>query len=161
MNWNQIKAEYASGTKLKDLANNYSLSIDTIRSRYRREKWSELRTKTKQQTNNKIIDELSSKEANRKLNAVEVIDHAINELLLVLPEAKLLSKESIARAINELLRTRGLYTGETTTNIKNENQFQVNADEVIRATIEYLDSKPPRDAEDLAIPPKELKANNL
>ena len=138
IDWQQIKSEFIAGATLKSLAEKYSISFSTLKSRHAREKWSELRKKTEGKLQENITTEIADQQTKPIINVIEVIDKTVKDLADSLPNVEYTSKESIAKAISDLLKTRGLYTGETQ---QKNNQGGWNADEIIKATIDYLDSK--------------------
>ena len=137
-NWHLVKSEFIAGATLKSLAEKYSISFSTLKSRHAREKWSELRKKTEGKLQEHITTEIANQQTKPIINVIEIIDKTVKDLVDSLPNAECYSKESIAKAISDLLKTRGLYTGETQ---QKNNQGGWNADEIIKATIDYLDQK--------------------
>lgn len=123
--WNKIKAEYAAGAKLKDLAGKYNIPFETIKSRHRNDKWSIARSEYKRKLNEKVTNELVKRESPKILDEIEIIDYAIKHLAKKLPNCLPNNAEGIGRAISELLKTRGLYTGETTKKHEHSGQVEV------------------------------------
>lgn len=115
INWDNVKKEYAAGAKLKDLATKHHISMDTLRSRHRRENWSELRTKTEQKTNNKIIEEVSTLKAEHNLDEVESIIKSIKKVdeLIDSGAIEANSLEGLLDKKVKLLVVLGTYTGKT------------------------------------------------
>jgi len=113
--WEKIKAEYTAGSKLKDLSEKYKISIDTLRSRHRREGWSKLRTKTEQKTNNKIVEEISTLKAENDLDEVESIIKSIKKVdeLIDSGNIEATSLEGLLDKKVKLLIVLGTYTGKT------------------------------------------------
>lgn len=58
--WDKIKTEYlAGGISQQALAEEYGVSYKTLRDRARREKWTELRAKTREKTGEKLTEAIS------------------------------------------------------------------------------------------------------
>ncbi len=111
--WQKIKTEFIVGATLNSLAGKYQISLETIKTRHRTDHWAQARKNYKQTVNEITTKKLAEEQAHKTLNAIEVIDTTIEDLLSELPKAIINSKEGLARAISELLKVRGTYTGET------------------------------------------------
>lgn len=58
--WDKIKTEYlAGGISQQALAEEYGISYKTLRDRARKEKWTELRAKTREKTGEKLTEAIS------------------------------------------------------------------------------------------------------
>ena len=80
MDWKRIKAEYiAGGTSLRKLAEKYGVSFSTIQKKSMEEKWSELRKKSRRKEEEKIIDSVSSKEAKKAVDIIDVADKLLEK----------------------------------------------------------------------------------
>lgn len=81
MDWKHIKAVYiAGGTSLRELAEKYEVSFSTIQKKSMEEKWGELRKKSRRKAEEKLIDTVSSKEAARGANIVDVADKLLGKI---------------------------------------------------------------------------------
>ena len=81
MDWKRIKAEYiAGGTSLRKLAEKYGVSFSTIQKRSMEEKWGDLRKKNRRKVEEKIIDSVSSKEAKKAADIVDVADKLLEKI---------------------------------------------------------------------------------
>lgn len=116
INWDDVKKEYAAGSKLKALARKHTVSIDTLRSRHRREGWSKLRAKTEQKTNNRIIEEVANIKAEHDLDEIESIIKSIKKVdeLIDSGGIEATSLEGLLDKKVKLLVVLGTYTGKTT-----------------------------------------------
>ena len=112
-NWQKIKSEFMSGAKLKDLANKYQISIETLKTRHRRDHWAKDRTKNELKVNEKILEKISEEQAEKTFNEIENIKALIKTAQKALPKVDAMSKEGLLRSINELYKTLGTYTGKT------------------------------------------------
>ena len=124
-NWSEIMTKFVNGNKLKDLAVEYSIPLETIKSRHRKEKWSKQRENYKRKRNENITNKLAVKASNKIVNAIETIDYAISHLAKKLPECSPHSAEGIGNAISNLAKVRGSYTGETSEKIDHSGQVKV------------------------------------
>lgn len=87
MDWIKIKAEYiAGGTSLRKLAEKHNVSFSTIQKRSMEEKWGELRKKSGRKTEEKIIDSVSTMEADKAVNIIDVADKLIEKIYKMLSE---------------------------------------------------------------------------
>ena len=112
-NWQKLKSEFMAGAKLKALAEKYQISIETLKTRHRRDKWSEDRTKNALKVNEKILEKISEEQAEKTFNEIENIKALIKTAQKALPKVDAMSKEGLLRSINELYKTLGTYTGKT------------------------------------------------
>ena len=81
MSWKRIKAEYLTGgTTLRELSEKYKVSYSTIQKKSMEEKWGDLRKKSRRKVEEKIIDSVSSKEAEKAVNIIDVADKLLNKI---------------------------------------------------------------------------------
>ena len=81
MSWQKIKAEYAAGgISLRKLSEKYGVSFSTIQKKSMEEKWGDLRKKSRRKTEEKIIDTVSSMEADRVTNIIDVADKLLGKI---------------------------------------------------------------------------------
>ena len=73
--WKKLKREYiAGGTSYRKLAEKYHVPFGTLRKIAAKEKWRELRDKTRAETDTKIVDIESDKQAERMRRLLSVSD---------------------------------------------------------------------------------------
>ncbi|MBI3590340.1 MAG: hypothetical protein HY094_03040 [Candidatus Melainabacteria bacterium] len=142
LSWEQVKAEFLAGTSLRLLAEKYSVSFSTLKSRHARENWSKQRKKTEGKMQEEVITKVAKKKVKKAVDAVNVIDETIQQLTNELNNASSLSKESLARAIAELLKVRGTYTGETVQKNKTELETNIDIGTLYRMIIEKAEATP-------------------
>lgn len=110
MDWKRIKAEYiAGGTSLRKLADKYKVSFSTIQKKSMEEKWGDLRKKNRRIVEEKIIDSVSSKEADKATNIIDVADKLIGKICEML-EADVTNAQSIkslTSALKDLKEIKG------------------------------------------------------
>lgn len=114
MDWRKIKADYiAGGTSLRKLAEKYGVSFSTIQKKSMEEKWGELRKKNRRKVEEKIIDSVSSKEAQKAVNIIDVADKLldkISEFVEAIPLESMASTQSLKHltsALKDLKEIKG------------------------------------------------------
>jgi vacuolar-type H+-ATPase subunit I/STV1 len=81
LSWKRIKAEYiAGGISLQKLAEKYDVSFSTIQKKSMEEKWGNLRKKNRRKVEEKIIDSVSSKEAKKAVDIIDVADKLLDKI---------------------------------------------------------------------------------
>lgn len=141
---NKVKAEYISGIGRKDLAVKYSIPENTICSWIDKENWPNLRKQHSNRTQTKIVEATSSKQAKQSLDELEFADFGLSIAAKAIKriDKKLESGEELTateyailsrtitdgtKSISEMLKTKGLYTKKTQTNLKHsfdDNQLE-------------------------------------
>ena len=110
MDWRKIKADYiAGGTSLRKLAEKYGVSFSTIQKKSMEEKWGELRKRNRRKVEEKIIDSVSSKEAEKAVNIIDVADKLlgkISELMDAIP-LDTQSMKHLTSALKDLKEIKG------------------------------------------------------
>lgn len=110
MDWKRIKAEYiAGGTSLRKLAEKYNVSFSTIQKRSMEEKWGELRKKSRRKTEEKIIDSVSSMEADKAVNIIDVADKLVEKIyeMLSADVTNAQSIKNLTSALRDLKEIKG------------------------------------------------------
>lgn len=110
MDWKRIKAEYiAGGISLRKLSEKYEVSFSTIQKKSMEEKWGELRKKSGRKAEEKIVESVSSKEAKKAVNIIDVADKLlgkIEELAEIVGDADSIKK--LTSAIKDLKDIKGI-----------------------------------------------------
>ena len=79
MDWNKIKREYIQGdTSYRKLADKYNVPFGTLRKVAAKEKWRELRDKTRQKADTKIVEAEAEKQAKRMTRLLSVTDRLLD-----------------------------------------------------------------------------------
>ena len=110
MSWQKIKAEYvAGGVSLRKLSEKYEVSFSTIQKKSMEEKWGELRKKSGRKTEEKIIEVVSSKEADKATNIIDVADKLIGKICEMLDGdvTNAQSIKSLTSALKDLKEIKG------------------------------------------------------
>ncbi len=95
--WKRIKAEYlAGGTSYRKLAEKYGEPRSNIERRAKAEKWTELRRRAEGKAEAKIIDSVSTKEAKKAVDIIDVADQ------LLLRAAELMETVSDTQSFKQL-----------------------------------------------------------
>ena len=84
VDWNKIKAEYiAGGTSYRKLAKKYEkdgVTFPSLQKKARTEKWAEMRRQKEDKLNAKIVNDISTKQANTGLKINQVANKLIAKL---------------------------------------------------------------------------------
>lgn len=110
MSWQKIKAEYvAGGVSLRKLSEKYGVSFSTIQKKSMEEKWGDLRKKSRRKTEEKIIDSVSSKEATKATNIIDVADKLLGKIneMLDADVTNAQSIKSLTSALKDLKEVKG------------------------------------------------------
>ena len=110
MSWQKIKAEYvAGGVSLRKLSEKYGVSFSTIQKKSMEEKWGDLRKKSGRKTEEKIIEAVSSKEADKATNIIDVADKLIGKICEMLDSdvTNAQSIKSLTSALKDLKEIKG------------------------------------------------------
>ena len=85
MDWKKLKAEYiAGGTSYRKLAEKYGVSFGTLRKVAAKEKWTDLRSKAVAKADTKIVESLSTKEADKAKKILDVADKLLDKIAEVI-----------------------------------------------------------------------------
>ncbi len=122
-NWQKLKSDFISGKTLSVIAKENNISFETIKSKHRSENWSKARREFERKVNENLTKKLADKKTNEIFDEIENIKLLIKATEKELPKAEISSKEGLIRAINELYKTLGTYTGKTVQ--KNETTANV------------------------------------
>lgn len=89
MDWTKIKAEYIKGgTSYRKLADKHNVPFGTLRNVAAKEKWRELRDKTRLKTDTKLTDAVSKIETDRLVRIHKVADDLLKQLELIVSDFK-------------------------------------------------------------------------
>lgn len=155
MDWNKIKREYIQGdTSYRKLADKYNVPFGTLRKVAAKEKWRELRDKTRQKADTKIVEAEAEKQAKRMtrllsvtdtlLDAVEKAVNEFNTADLLLDKGVL---KSLSGAIKDIKEIQGIKSAidireqeARIANLNRQAQAEDNKPNEITITIEGGDS---------------------
>ena len=85
MDWKKIKAEYiAGGTSYRKLAEKYGVSFNTLKTRAKEEQWYGLRQQKDHRTTTKLVESISTREAEKATNIIDVADRLLGKITEVL-----------------------------------------------------------------------------
>lgn len=110
MDWKRIKAEYiAGGISLQKLAEKYGVSFSTIQKKSMEEKWSNLRKKSRRKEEEKIIDYVSSTEAQKAIDIIDVADKLLTKITEIMDSAVTgtQSIKNLTSALKDLKEIKG------------------------------------------------------
>lgn len=85
MDWKKLKAEYiAGGTSYRKLAEKYGVPFGTLRKVAAKEKWTDLRSKAEAKADTKIVESVSTKEADKAKKILDVADKLLDKIAEVI-----------------------------------------------------------------------------
>ena len=89
MDWTKLKAEYIKGgTSYRKLADKYKVPFGTLRNVAAKEKWRELRDKTRLKTDTKLTDAVSKEQTDRLVRIHKVADDLLKQIELIVSDFK-------------------------------------------------------------------------
>ena len=90
MDWKKLKAEYIKGgTSYRKLAEKYGVAFGTLRNVAAKEKWRELRDKTRIKTDTKLSEAVSDEQAERLSRLQKVTDDLLNQIEKIVQDVTL------------------------------------------------------------------------
>ena len=85
MDWRKIKAEYiAGGTSYRKLAEKYGVSRSKLQAKATREKWADLKSQAEAKTESKMVDSISTKQADKANKLLDVADKLLDKIAEVI-----------------------------------------------------------------------------
>lgn len=110
MDWKRIKAEYiAGGISLQKLAEKYEVSFSTIQKKSMEEKWGNLRKKSRRKEEEKIIESVSSIEAQKAVDIIDVANKLLDKITEIMDTAVTgtQSIKNLTSALKDLKEIKG------------------------------------------------------
>jgi hypothetical protein len=90
VDWKKLKAEYIKGgISYRKLSEKYGVPFGTLRNVAAKEKWRELRDKTRIKTDTKLTEAVSDEQANRLHRLQKVTDDLLDQIEAIVTEFKL------------------------------------------------------------------------
>ena len=112
MDWKRIKAEYiAGGTSYRKLADKYNVPFGTLRRVAKNEGWVELRAQAEHESDMKIIDEVSNKNAQKVSKVIDVANKLLDKLGETIDSLESIDSQSIKHytsALKDLKDIKGI-----------------------------------------------------
>lgn len=86
MDWKKIKAEYiAGGTSYRKLVEKYGVPFTTLVRMAQKENWVGLREQAQHEAETKLVDVVSTKEANKANKIINAADQILDRICAILP----------------------------------------------------------------------------
>ena len=155
MDWKKIKIEYIQGnTSYRKLAEKYDVPFGTLRKVAAKEGWRELRDKTRQKADTKIVETEANKQAERMSRLLSVTDKLLEAVEKAVEgfivEELMLDKsalKSLSGAIKDIKEIQGIKSAidireqeARIANLQKQAQAEDNKPDEITITIEGGDS---------------------
>lgn len=110
VNWKKIKAEYiAGGTSYRELAKKHGVSFNTLKTHAVEERWYTLRQQAYNKATTKMVESISTKEAEKAVDIVDVADKLLGkiaDLVEMVGDADSIKK--LTSAIKDLKDIKGI-----------------------------------------------------
>ena len=126
-NWNKLKAEFISGSTIKEISEKYNVSLGSLKSRHRRDNWSSLRMKNEVKVNEEITNKTSKKQAQDAYDEIKSIHKSLNKIdeLVDSGNIEAYSLEGLLDKKAKLLQVLGTYTKKTSEQVNHSGLVQV------------------------------------
>ena len=112
MDWKKLKAEYiAGGTSYRKLAEKYGVSRSKLQARATREKWADLKSQAEAKTESKLVDSISTKQADKAKKIIDVADKLLDKISSTIDQMDVMDSQSIKHftsALKDLRDIKGI-----------------------------------------------------
>ena len=125
MDWKKLKAEYIKGgTSYRKLAEKYGVPFGTLRKVAAKEKWRELRDKTRAKTDTKLTEAVSDEQAHRLHRLQRVTDDLLDQIEKIVQNVCLsdilLDKQSLKQITGALKDIKDIQSLKTPLDIEEQ-----------------------------------------
>ena len=146
MDWKKLKAEYIKGgISYRKLSEKYGVPFGTLRNVAAKEKWRDLRDKTRIKTDTKLTEAVSDEQANRLHRLQKVTDDLLDQIEAIVTEFKfsdlVMDKQSLRQITGALKDIKDIQSLKTPLDIEEQKarianlQKQANKDDDARQAI--------------------------
>ena len=81
IDYSKLKSEYLRGNiSYRELAKKHNVPFGTLRKVAAKEQWTQLRTQTRTKADTKMVESISSKEAEKAVNIIDVADKLLEKI---------------------------------------------------------------------------------
>lgn len=125
MDWKKLKAEYIKGgISYRKLSEKYGVPFGTLRNVAAKEKWRELRDKTRIKTDTKLTEAVSDEQANRLHRLQKVTDDLLTQIEKIVQNVSLadilLDKQSLRQITGALKDIKDIQSLKTPLDIEEQ-----------------------------------------
>lgn len=98
--WKKIKAEYVrGGTSYRKLAEKYGVSFSSLKTRAKREDWTDLRTQKERKFDTILVDKAATREAERSDKILDITDKLLDQIIEAMEDGSI---GNIARGYKDI-----------------------------------------------------------
>lgn len=112
MDWNKLKAEYiAGGTSYRKLAEKHGVPFGTLKRVAVRDGWATLRAQADEEATTKILETVSTQNADRARKIVDAADKLIDKIIEMVERSQTIDSQSIKHftsALKDLKEIKGI-----------------------------------------------------
>ena len=112
MDWNKLKVEYiAGGTSYRKLAEKHGVPFGTLKRVAVRDGWATLRAQADEEATTKIIETVSTQNADRARKIVDAADKLIDKIIEMVERSQTIDSQSIKHftsALKDLKEIKGI-----------------------------------------------------
>lgn len=111
VDWNKLKAEYiAGGTSYRKLAEKHGVSFNTLKTIAIREKWTDLRQQTDNNTTTRIVESVIEENAKHTVGIYDVADKLLDKIAEMINQEGLTTQnlKHLTSAIKDIKDVKGI-----------------------------------------------------
>lgn len=108
--YNKIKADYIAGKSYRQLSVKYDVPESTLRKKGAKEQWRRLRNKTGTKTEQKIVERIAEKQADRAIQISDVAESILRQIALQVANGAFADSQSIRQitaALKDIKELKG------------------------------------------------------
>lgn len=103
MDWEKLKIEYiTTKTSYRKLAEKYNVSFAVLRRVAEKEKWTKLKTQTKQKADTKLVNSVAKDMVKHSIKINDVADKLLDKIVMILDEFEGIDSQAIKQLTSSL-----------------------------------------------------------